>query len=71
MANKGLAFSLGGSRKPQAARLQTVKAFKGNALSAFEAPGSDDEAETPVQPAKRQRTEPAGCCVFQVLSLYF
>lgn len=68
MANNGIAFSLGGARRPQAAKLQPglVKPSKANALAAFDAPDSDDDTQTPVQQAKRQRTESAGCCVFRL-----
>lgn len=68
MANKGLAFSLGGVKRPQATKVQPglPKPRKGNALAAFEAPDSDDDTQTPAQQAKRQRTEPAGCCAFRL-----
>lgn len=63
MASNGITFSLGGAKRPQAAKAQPglVKAAKGNALAAFEAPDSDDDSQTPIQQAKRQRTETAGC----------
>lgn len=69
MANKGLAFSLGGVKRPQAAKLQLglAKPSKGNALAAFDTPDSDDDTQTPVQQAKRQRTEPAGYCASRLL----
>ena len=71
MANKGLAFSLGGVKKAQAVRPRPGlnKPLKAKALAAFEAPEADETAVEDVQQTKRQRLEPAGCCVFPVVFL--
>lgn len=71
MANRGLAFSLGGVKKAQAVRPRPglSKPLKAKALAGFEAPEEDATAIENVQQTKRQRIEPAGCCVFPVVFL--
>ena len=70
MSNKGLAFSLGGVKKVQAvkARPGRNQALKATALAVFEAP--EDQEKEVIQQPKRQRHEPAGCCVFPVMLLF-
>lgn len=69
MSNKGLAFSLGGVKKVQAVKSRPgfSKPSKASALAIFEAP--EDEEKEVLQQPKRQRFEPAGCCVFPVMFL--
>ena len=71
MANKGLAFSLGGVKKMQAvkARPGASKPSKASALAAFDAPEEDEVAKEDVQQMKRRRLEPAGCCALPVMLL--
>lgn len=71
MTNKGLAFSLGGIKKTQAAKPRPGlnKPFKASSLSVFETQEKEGQSKDDMQEKKRQRLEPAGCCAFPVMLL--